>query len=77
MTKNAMENMTGCIKEASIGFDLHNLSPGLLIEFIMGQLNTAGIPENLKPEMDRIIARLREDLNDYFNLLKTAKEQVG
>lgn len=27
MTKNAMENMTGCIKEASIGFDLHNLSP--------------------------------------------------
>ena len=36
-----------------------------------------GIPENVKPEMDRIIARLREDLTDYFNLLKTAKEQIG
>ena len=77
MTKNAMENMTGCIKAVSNGFDLHNLTPGLLIDFIMGQLNMAGIPENVKPEMDRIIARLREDLTDYFNLLKTAKEQIG
>ena len=77
MTKNAMENMTGCIKAVSNGFDLHNLTPGLLIDFIMGQLNMVGIPENVKPEMDRIIARLREDLTDYFNLLKTAKEQIG
>ena len=44
---------------------------------ILGQLDMTDAPESVKPEMDRVVARLREDLTDYFNILKAAKEQIG
>ena len=43
----------------------------------LGQLDMTDAPESVKPEMDRVVARLREDLTDYFNILKAAKEQIG
>ena len=43
----------------------------------LGQLDMTDAPESVKPEMDRVVARLREDLTDYFSILKAAKEQIG
>ena len=34
-------------------------------------------PESVKPKMNCVIARLREDLTDFISILEAAKEQIG
>ena len=53
------------------------VSPETLVNSILGQLDMTYAHESVKPEMDRVVARLREDLTDYFSILKAAKEQIG
>jgi hypothetical protein len=56
---------------------LAKVSPETLVNSILGQLDMTDAPESVKPEMDRVVARLREDLTDYFSILNAAKEQIG
>ena len=73
MTRGTMEDMIARLQKGSQGFDLH-ITPEELADSILGQLDMAVC---VKPEMDRVVARLREDLTDYFNILNAAKEQIG
>ena len=76
-TKDTMKNMSAKLKKGGNRFALGKVSPETLVNSILGQLDMTDAPESVKPEMDRVVARLREDLTDYFNILKAAKEQIG
>ena len=76
-TKDTMKNMSAKLKKGGKRFALGKVSPETLVNSILGQLDMTDAPESVKPEMDRVVARLREDLTDYFNILKAAKEQIG
>ena len=76
LTKDTMKNMTFQMKKGSKPFNLRKVPPKEIVDRIIGQLNMAGIPVSVKPEFDRVIVRLREDLTDFFNILKTVKEQA-
>ena len=64
-------------KKGDNRFTLAKVFPETLVNSILGQLDMTDAPESVNPEMDRVIARLREDLTDYFSILKAAKEQIG
>ena len=64
-------------KKGDNRFTLAKVFPETLVNSILGQLDMTDAPESVKPEMNRVVARLREDLMDYFNILKLAKEQIG
>lgn len=76
-TKDTMKNMSVKLKKGGNRFTLAKVSPEALVNSILGQLDMTDAPESVKPEMDRVVARLREDLTDYFYILKAAKEQIG
>ena len=76
-TKDTMKNMSTKLKKGGNRFTLGKVSPETLVNSILGQLDMTDAPESVKPEMNRVVARLREDLMDYFNILKLAKEQIG
>ena len=76
-TKDTMKNMSARLKKGANRFTLGKVSPEALVNSILGQLDMTDAPESVKPEMDRVVARLREDLMDYFSILKAAKEQIG
>ena len=76
LTKNTMKNMSLQLKKGPNGTNLRKISPEALVNSILGMLDMTDAPENLKPEMNRVIARLREDLTDYFSILQAAKEQL-
>ena len=76
-TKDTMKNMSGKLKKGANRFTLGRVSPESLVNSILGQLDMTDAPESVKPEMDRVVARLREDLTDYFSILNAAKEQIG
>ena len=76
-TKDTMKNMSTKLKKGGNRFTLGKVSPETLVNSILGQLDMTDAPESVKPEMDRVVARLREDLTDYFSILKAAKEQIG
>ena len=76
-TKDTMKNMSAKLKKGGKRFTLGKVSPETLVNSILGQLDMTDAPESVKPEMNRVVARLREDLTDYFNILKAAKEQIG
>ncbi len=77
LTKNAMQTMTGQIKKSSGSFNLRKITPRQVVDGILGQLDMSDAPESIRPEMDRVVARLREDLTAYFSILESAKEQIG
>lgn len=77
MTKHTMNNMMGRMKKGSNSIDLRKVSPEILVDSILAQLDMTDAPESLKPKMDTVMAGLREDLTAYFNILKAAKEQIG
>ena len=76
-TKDTMKNMSVKLKKGANRFTLGRVSPESLVNSILGQLDMTDAPESVKPEMDRVVARLREDLTDYFSILNAAKEQIG
>ena len=76
-TKDTMKNMNANLKKGGKRFTLGKVSPETLVNSILGQLDMTDAPESVKPEMNRVVARLREDLTDYFSILKAAKEQIG
>ena len=77
LTKDTMKSMSTRMNKGSKGFNLRKVSPEALVDSILGQLDMTDAPESVKPEMDCVVARLRNDLTDYFNILKAAKEQIG
>ena len=76
-TKDTMKNMGAKLKKGGKRFTLGKVSPETLVNSILGQLDMTDAPESVKPEMNRVVARLREDLTDYFSILNAAKEQIG
>ena len=76
VTQGTMRNMMARMKKGSKGFDLH-ITPEELVESILGLMDMAVCPESIRPKMDQLIPRLREDLTEFFTLAKAVKEQDG
>lgn len=76
MTKTTMDKMAVTMPKGSYHTNLRNVSPEALVKSIMSQLDITDAPESLKPEINRIVTRLRENLTDYMNMLKATKEQL-
>lgn len=75
MTKETMQRMVSQMKKGSEHVDLHQVTPEMLANSVLGLLNMSGVPESNKPEIDRIITRLRENLIDFYSILSKAKEE--
>ena len=76
LAKTTMKDITVTMPKGTYGTNMRHLSPEKIVNSIMSQLNIADAPEAIRPEVERIAARLREDLFDYFNMLKTTKELI-
>ena len=74
LTQDTMRNLTDQMKKGDNCFNLHNISLEI-INGVLGQMAMIDVPESIKPEMDGVLARLREDVIAYFNLLQIAREQ--
>ena len=77
LTKETMQSMSAQMKKGSKGFNLRKVSPEAVVDSILGQLDMTYAPESVKPKMNCVIARLREDLTDFISILEAAKEQIG
>ena len=77
MTWGTMHDMMARMKKGSQSFDLHQLNPEVMADSIVGPLDMTDCPESLKPKMNRLIARIRGNLIEYYTILKAAKEQIG
>lgn len=78
MTKETMQKMVTQLKKGSKHVDLRQVFPETLVNLILAQLDMSDAPEAVKPEMECVVARLREDFTDYLNILKkAAKEQTA
>lgn len=77
LTKETMQSMSAQMKKGSKGFNLRKVSPEAVVDSILGQLDMTDAPESVKPKMNCVIARLREDLTDFISILEAAKEQIG
>ena len=77
MTRGTMQGMMARMKKGSQGFDLHHLNPEIMADSIVGPLDMTDCPESLRPKMNRLMARIRGDLIEYYTILKAAKEQIG
>lgn len=76
MTQGTMRNMMALMKKGSQGFDLH-MTPEELVHNILALLDMTDCPDSIRPKMDRLRPRLREDLIEYFTLTEASKEQIG
>lgn len=76
MTKTTMKDIAVTMPKGTYGTNMRNLSPDKIVNSIISQLKSFDPPEAIRPEVERITARLSEDLTDYFNMLKAAKELV-
>ena len=76
MTRDTMQDMIALLQKGSQSSDLH-ITPEELVESILGLLDMAACSESIKPKMDQLRLRLREDLIEYFTLLEASKEQDG
>ena len=65
------------MKKGSQSFDLHHLNPEIMADSIVGPLNMTDCPESLRPKMNRLMARIRGDLIEYYTLMEASKEQDG
>ena len=65
------------MEKGSQSFDLHQMTPEMMADSIVGLLNMTDCPESLRPKMNRLMSRIREDLIEFYTILKAAKEQVG
>ena len=77
LTRGTMQDMMARMKKGSQSFDLDHLNPEIIADSIVGPLNMTDCPESLRPKMNRLMARIREDLIEYYTILKAAKEQIG
>jgi transcriptional regulator with XRE-family HTH domain len=77
VTLSTMQDMMARMKKGSQGFDLHRLTPEMMADSIVGSLDMTDCPESLKPKMNRLMARIRGNLIEYYTILKAAKEQIG
>ncbi len=77
LTRGTMQDMRARMQKGSQGFDLHHLNPEIMADSIVGPLDMTDCPESLRPKMNRLMARIREDLIEYYTILKAAKEQIG
>ncbi len=75
-TKNVVNNMALSMKKGSKAFNLRKVTPEILVSSILGQLDMSDAPEDLKPEMERVLACLREDLTAYIAILQATKERL-
>lgn len=75
-TKNVVNNMALSMKKGLKGLNLRKVTPEVLVNSILGQLDMSGAPEDLKPEMERVLACLREDLTAYIAILQASKERL-
>ncbi len=76
MTRGMMQDMIALLKKGSQGFDLHKLTPEMMAESVVGPLNMTDCPESLRPNMERLMSRIREDLIEFYTILEAAKEQL-
>ena len=70
-TKDAMTEMMNATIKGAEGFDLRQALPGVIMDKILTdlpeQMSIALMkaPEELKPEAERVMQRLRDDIKDY------------
>ena len=76
MTRDILQNMILQMQKGSKSINLHQVSPEMVVDGILSQMDMTDVPENLKPEMKEVKDRFREDLTAYFTILQKAKEQI-
>ena len=80
-TKDAMAEMMNATIKGAEGFDLRQALPGVIMDKILTdlpeQMSIALMkaPEELKPEAERVMQRLREDIKDYLILVSQAQQR--
>ena len=74
LTKETMAELYAGMQKSSQRMDLHQITPELVVNSILAQLNLGEVPTALQPEMEAILQHLREDLTGYFTILQKAKE---
>ena len=80
-TKDAMTEMMNATIKGAEGFDLRQALPGVIMDKILTdlpeQMSIALMkaPEELKPEAERVMQRLRDDIKDYLILVSQAQQR--
>ena len=80
-TKEAMTEMMNVTIKGAEGFDLRQALPGVIMDKILSdlpeQMSIAlmAAPEELKPEAERVMRRLQEDIKDYLVLVSQARQR--
>ena len=77
MTRKTMRDMSARMKKGANCQNLRKMTPEELVDIILGQLDMTDCPVNIRPRMERLKPRLREDLIEFFTLTETAKEQLA
>lgn len=81
-TKEVMAEMIETTVKGSEGKDLRQEMPEIIMNKILSDLpekmNIAlmSAPEELKPEAERVMLRIREDIRDYLTLIKKAQQET-
>ena len=74
LTKETIAELYAGMQKGSQRMDLRQITPELVVNSILAQLNLSEVPVALLPEMEAVLQRLREDLTGYFTVLQKAKE---
>lgn len=80
-TKDTMTEMMNATIKGAEGFDLRQALPGVIMGIILSdlpeQMSIAlmSAPEEMKPEAERVMDRLQEDIKDYLTLISKAQQR--